>query len=488
MNHQTRRQHRGLSAPTAPVTLVAALLTALLMAGAGSSDALAARAPTVWPPRVTHGKLFVHFGEEHWNDEDGERLLSKVVADTARYRPAAVVMSADKDDDGTVESLERWKRFMKVYDRAGIPYFAAVGNHDRKAPPGVPGGSPPPGDLTNYRNVFADRPYPFGDARPPRDRLFAPRRRPADDPPGASSHYAFDYGRARWIVIDNSCYSIAFCDGLQNPPFPNSQGDTGQYAFLRREAADAKARGMLVFVNMHMPTQDDRPGHTKPTPSAHTMGEGTSPDNQLLETVAAQSGVDGVFAGHIKGQWKYSAQGVPYFTDGGAGGALYVGSNEEVGVDSGYWHGYRLVQILHGELITDAVPIFVKRGITVSGPSTAQPGEVLQFTATGKQPTENGPQVDALELRDPDPSRPNASKLNSPARIWTSSDPDVLKPVAADSDDPRRNRNSQTMSGRFKARCPGKSVVTITSGWEHRDFLVKVREGDSTPSGCRRRD
>ena len=432
--------------------------------------------PTSWPPVSGPGTLFAHYGEEHWDDEDGARILPVVVADTVRYRPGAVVMSADKSSDGTVENLRTWKDFMRPYDRAGIPYFAAVGNHDRKAPPGFPGGIFPAGDLANYERVFADRPYPFGDAPPPSDPLFSPRERPGDDPAGASSHYSFDYGRTRWIVIDNSCFSIVTCDALQNPPFPDPEGHASQYEFLRTRAAEAKARGMRVFVNMHMPTQDDRPGHTQPTPSAHTMGEGISPDNALFEQVASEEGVDAVFAGHIKGQWKYRAQGVRYFTDGGAGGEVYVGPGEEVGVDSGYWHGYRLVRVTKDGLVTDAVPVFVPGGISITGPAQAAPGDELTFAATGRQPTEHGPAVDALELREPDPSRPNASKLVSPARIWTSSNPEkVLAPLAAPGgDDPRRDASRQTTSGRFRALCPGKATVTITSGFERASHVVAV--------------
>ena len=32
----------------------------------------------------------------------------------------------------------------------------------------------------------------------------------------------------------------------------------------------------------------------------------------------AQAGITAVLVGHIKGQWTYTASGVPYFTDGGA--------------------------------------------------------------------------------------------------------------------------------------------------------------------------
>src|SRR5215204_5663193 len=348
----------------------AAILSAAVLAVivAAPSAAMAERAKRPWPPIPERGVSFVHYGEEHWNDLDGLRILPRVVAQAADYRPDAVLMSADKDDDGTVESLTRWKELMRPYNRRGIPYFAAVGNHNRKARPGFPHGVDPMGDLTNYMNVFASRPYPFGDAPPYRDPLLEPRRRPASDPPGASSHYAVETGPVRWIFIDNSCYGIVNCDPLQNPPFPDAAGNQGQYDFLAREAAKATREGDLAFVVMHMPTRDDRPGHTQPTPGPHTMGEGTSPDNVLFEQNAEAAGIDAVFVGHIKGMWQYEARGIPYFTDGGAGGEVYVGPGEETGVDSGYWHGYRLIRVRGGKLRTDAVPVFRRDGIEIDGP------------------------------------------------------------------------------------------------------------------------
>lgn len=474
MDHRTAHPTRATSAHhvvrRSPVRVVLLALLALLLVGSSS----AAAAPAMWPPRGGEGSLFAHYGEEHWNDEDGELILPTVVADTIRYRPALVTMSADKANNGTVQQLERWREIMSAYDAAGISYFAGVGNHDRTSPPGVPGGLSPVADLSTYQQVFAGRPYPFGDAEPPRDPQFSPRTRPADDPPGASSHYSLDYANVRWVFLDNSCFSIINCDPLQNPPFPDAEGNAGQYDFLRRRAAEATARDMHVFVVMHMPTQDHRPGHTEPTPLPHTMGEGTSPDNQIFEQVAAEAGVDGVFAGHIKGQWIYSAQGVPYYTDGGAGGEVYVGPNEEVGVDSGYWHGYRLVRVDGGRITTDTVPVFVRGGITVKGPASVRTGSTARFSATGRQPTEHGPRIEALELRDPDRSRSNGENLTTPARIWTSANPLVLAPVPAKDDDPRRDRATQTKSGAFRGVCPGRTSVTITSGVESRAQRVTV--------------
>ncbi|MDQ3630034.1 MAG: hypothetical protein M3417_01900, partial [Actinomycetota bacterium] len=325
-----------------------------------------------------------------------------------------------------------------------------------------------------YRSVFADQPFPWGDAAPVATPPFAPLTRPAGDPDGASNHFVVDIGAARWIFVDNSCYEIRACDLFQNPPFPDAEGFSGQFNWMTAKAAEAKRGGRRAFVVMHTPTQDDRPAHTEPTPGPHTMGEGISADNAMFEQRAAAAGVDAVFLGHIKVMQKYAAGGVPYFTDGGAGGELYANERERVGVDSGYWYGYRLVRVAGPEISTDAVPVIVPGGITVTGPGRVARGELAAFTATARSPATKGVRVDTLELRDPDPTRPNAGKLPSPARIWTSGDPFVLAPVAAPTDDPRRDTATQTDSGRFTARCPGTAAITVTSGFESRTAAATV--------------
>jgi len=193
-----------------------ALAAAVLGALAASASALAAD-PERWPPKEGKGSLMVHLGEEHIDDADGERILPRVVADSIAWSPRVVVMSGDKSSNGTEENLLAWKEVMSAYDRAGIPYFAAVGNHDRAALPGFPEGISPLSPLGPYTSIFADRPYPFGDGAPPPG--FSPAARPADDPPGASSHYAFSVAGVRWIVLDNSCFEFRTCDRSQNPPF-----------------------------------------------------------------------------------------------------------------------------------------------------------------------------------------------------------------------------------------------------------------------------
>jgi hypothetical protein len=513
-----------------------AMLVALALVAALVPSAHAAGPPKAWPPPDGPGRVVAHYGEEHWNDPDGKVLLSKVVEDVARYRPALVTMSGDKANNGTPQELEPWLEIMQAYDREGIPWLAGVGNHDRDLGLGEDaanelGGTSPAGDLSKYQRVFAGRPYPMGDAPPYDAPGFAPRERPADDPAGAASHFYVDVPGARFIFIDNSCQSITNCDALQNPP----DGDgRPQYDYLRDRAREAKEGGRLAFVVMHQPTRD--PGdqsYRKETARMHTMAKGATPDNALFEQVASESGIDGVFLAHIKGQFEYSGQGgVRYFIDGGAGGALYT--KGPVGTDHGYWHGYRLIRLLDdGRWTSQAVPILTPGSVQVQGPDVVRAGSRSAFAGTGSQPVKNHTaKVDALELRDPAPvapasaglppallwlapgllvglvaagrARPRrrvvaafaaacalgggslaaaqqsaptatpADALPNPARIWTSADPRVLAPAASDSEDPLRDPRSQTSDGAFEGRCPGRTTVWLTSGWETAAHAVHV--------------
>ena len=131
-----------------------------------------------------------------------------------------------------------------------------------------------------------------------------------------------------------------------------------------------RGAGRLAFVVMHMPTQDPGDQDYRDTIAFnHVMGKGvTTDDNAKFEQVAEAGGVDGVFVGHIKGQFLYRGGGnIPYYIDGGAGGELYT--QGPVGTDHGYWHGYRLIRASGGRFRTDSVPIFVHGGISVVGPS-----------------------------------------------------------------------------------------------------------------------
>ena len=77
------------------------------------------------------------------------------------------------------------------------------------------------------------------------------------------------------------------------------------------------------------------------------------------------------------------------------------------------------------------------------------------------------------------PTTTPRENLPTPARIFTTSDPQVIAPLAAKGDDPRRDASTQTEDGLFAARCPGRAKVSVTSGFETtaRDVLVPSKNG-----------
>ena len=523
---------------------------ALLALLAPTASARVAAKP--WPPADGPGTLFVHFGEEHINDEDGATLLPKVVEESARYKPLLATMSGDKANNGNADEFELWAKAMEGFDKAGVAYYAGMGNHDRTEPIG---GLFPFGEIAVYRDFFAKRPYPWGDGAPYPDDRIGPRTRPADDAAGAATHYYVDAGPVRWIFLDNSCWGLRNCDSMQ----AFADGDRSpQLDYLQAKGKEASDAGKLVFVVMHIPTRDPRDqSYTDTTAQNHVMGKipGSTNDNALFESAARAAGVDGVFLGHIKGQFTYKGAGdIPYFIDGGAGGELYT--TGPIGTDHGYWHGFRLIRVDGGRVAyTDTVPIFVPDGIRLEGPDRLDRGVEARFTAFGRQPTfKDTAKVLALELRNPAP-RPKASAasllglppqlvlwllaplgaftllgfavlggdrhaalgrrarvagaafgagalaaaafagislaqqstptstpkeaLPIPARVFTSGNPLVLAPVAGEADDPRRDAATQTVDGTFRAVCPGRTTMTVTSGFEEtaKEVVVPSRTG-----------
>ena len=65
------------------VAVVCVLLLLAIVAAPARADVT----DRPWPPAEGPGTLFVHFGEEHWNDADGATMLPKVV-ERGRALPA----------------------------------------------------------------------------------------------------------------------------------------------------------------------------------------------------------------------------------------------------------------------------------------------------------------------------------------------------------------------------------------------------------------
>ena len=238
----------------------------------------------------------MHYGEEHWNDADGATLFPKVVEESGRYKPAFVTTSGDKDNDGTVEQLSRWKQILSPYDRLGVPFLPAWATTTaRPRParrPAPPACSPPacraPGQLQAGVRGPA---VPVRRRRPVQGRRLRARAPPTIPP--APPRTTSSNGTVRVIFLDNSCWGLADCDPSQNPAFPDAQGNRSQLDYLRKNAGDASRAGKQVFVVMHMPTRDPRDqSYIDPTTFNHVMGKGLSPtgapDNMRFEEAAEQ--------------------------------------------------------------------------------------------------------------------------------------------------------------------------------------------------------
>ena len=176
---------------------------------------------------------------------------------------------------------------------SGVPYFPGVGNHDRKAPPGVPPGTGRPahpgvqGDLANYKQVFADRPVSLR-----RRRAVQGRRLHAADAPGRRS-------RRRLLALlrglgtpsaGSSSTTRAGASPTATPArtrrSPTRRATAASWITCERTAGDASRAGMTVFAVMHMPTRDPRDqSYIDPTTFNHVMGKGLNPSQAPRTTM-----------------------------------------------------------------------------------------------------------------------------------------------------------------------------------------------------------
>ena len=441
-----------------------------------------------WPmPPEENALDVVHFGEGHWNEGQGPKTMPILVQDVIAYQPDFVLFSADIADIGQPDRLLCWRYIIQPAIDSGIPWYQSPGNHDRVAVAG-PGGVAN-GSIDVWREIFATMPEPWGDA-PAGPRFLVPKE--PDDGKGAATHYYFDYmagGKpaVRVIVLDNSQHSLTTSDVDQYPAIGPDAEDPSQLAFLERVAPEAEAKGLLTFVVMHQPTQDPRDiSNVHPVSWNHTMGKGASPDNLAFDALASASGIDAVLLGHIQGNAVYSVGDTDYFIDGGGGGSPYA--LREVGTDTGYYYGYRILRVARDNdkwsYRTYLVPLV--DSIEISGPDDASTGDEIALEATATQPFDpdlpprfSGVPNEAitLKLRHPQNSLDARGSVPPLSYMWRTSDPTVLRPVLVPSDpkdDPAFDAGSMTTSGRFKAVGAGTARITILVGTHRETITVRV--------------
>ena len=449
---------------------------------------IAPSSKALWPPPPGPGAFDIaHFGEAHWNEGQGPKTMPILVRDIESFDPNLVLFSADIADTGSKDRLECFRAIMGPIQGADIPYFVSAGNHDR-LPQAGPGGFF--GDIAVWREVFANMPAPWGDGKPAGPEFILPEDEP-DEGEGAATHYYFDYAPSggepllRVIVMDNSLQSFESSDRDQFPAVGPGQRDINQLAFLDRVSADAQEKGLPTFVLMHQPTQDPRDlSNVHPISYNHTMSKGASPDNQAFDLIASRNEVDGVFLGHIQGNATYSVEDTRFYIDGGGGGSPYALT--EVGTDTGYYYGFRIMRVQEGgDFSTFFVPLIDK--IQIRAPKKVAAKEEIELRAIATQPFDpelpprfSGVENEAIqvELRQPDPSRADYENLPRLAYVWKVSNPKVLQPIADKandpSDEPGFDQTTMTTSGRFRALKPGVVTVTILSGTHKRSVRIRV--------------
>ncbi len=207
----------------------------------------------------------VVFGDTRSNHVMHADVIRAIAAEGVDF----FINTGDLVADGGLE--EDWAPFFEVEGELlrEVPMFPVVGNHDEDG-----------GDIDIYSRLFA---VPSGSS-------------------GSERYYAFTYGNARFIALDNQ--SIA----LGRPEDHTDQGDWFA-AELARTAADPDIEHTFVFVHANMYSADD----------SRTGDEGL----RLWRDAMLEHGVDFVFSGHDHHYARGQADNGLGFVVTGGGAGLY---------------------------------------------------------------------------------------------------------------------------------------------------------------------
>ncbi len=209
---------------------------------------------------------FVVFGDTRSNHEDHAAVARAIRAEGVDF----YINTGDLVSDGALET--DWDYFFAAEKELLLetPFYPVIGNHDNDG-----------GNVDIYT------------------RLFAP---PAESS-GSERYYAFTYGNARFIVLDNQSAWLG-C-----PQDQTAQGDWFASA-LEAAAGDARIEHTFVVIHENMYSgKEDRNGD-----------EGL----RLWRDRMLESGVDWVFSGHDHHYLRGVADnGLPFIVTGGGGAPLY---------------------------------------------------------------------------------------------------------------------------------------------------------------------
>lgn len=397
------------------------------------------------------------------------------------------------DDLAAIEAL---------FDELPIPVFAAIGDRDLR--PGVSGnplmpagldGSDPTAANDLYREVFADRPAPWGTGVTP--EAITPITVAGSAPPGsgARTHYAFDVTdddgeRIRIAVIDTS-QNLALDLTSQNPA-------EKQEAWLQSMLADARVDGVPVVVLAHEPALVPRSTRTDAANLTAALATGAS------AVVAGGSDRRNVI--DVVGLGDASIALGAFGTGGAPLGAGYRPHR-------GAYHAWARVTVdpsaanLVGRApvsfevfpVLESIALDARDGRVVAAGAATEVrawGRLFEVGGANAQIGGDADEANATYLRFPFPppcgpleqagpdDRCRASDVAVPAHRFLTSDPSIAAFVARDPDDPsmpRRDANgrliSDPTSGLLCAFTTGVVTVGIESGTHGARIPMQITGG-----------
>lgn len=203
---------------------------------------------------------FILFGDTRTRHEVHQRVVNRILAE----KPAFVVHTGDLVNNGLLAS--DWDKYFEIQREflRNVPFFPALGNHDRNAPV--------------YFRFFSF--------------------------PGANGHrYSFDWGTAHFIVINSN----------QTGPNPEVRA-----AFLQEQIEWVKQdlknnKKPLTFAYFHHPLYS----------AVERRRESAVKLAQVWESIFIEAGVTAVFNGHDHNYQHHVARGLHHIVSGGGGAPLY---------------------------------------------------------------------------------------------------------------------------------------------------------------------
>jgi predicted phosphodiesterase len=209
---------------------------------------------------------FVIFGDTRSNHDIHAALAQAIRDEGVDF----YINTGDLVSDGTSEA--DWDYFFEAERELllEIPFYPVVGNHDEEG-----------GKVEIYTRLFA----------------------PPDEGSGSENYYAFTYGNARFIILDNQSMWLGR---------PEDETDQGVWLASELEAAYRDQRIEHTFVIVHQNMYSAKEGRDGDEGLRHWREE-------MLEM-----GVDWVFSGHdhhyVRG---VADNGLPFIVTGGGGASLY---------------------------------------------------------------------------------------------------------------------------------------------------------------------